>query len=130
MQVEGGGVTVEHLAGRVQDALATAHRQAARARRAAVEIVELRGSGTSPAGDVTAVVDHRGLVQDVTLTPTAMRLDATELRAAVLASIADAGVDLRVQAAEATSGLDLDPRPLADQTELFDLADRLLRGAR
>lgn len=123
-------MTEEDLADQVQDALATAHRHAARARRAAAEIAELRGSGRSRTGEVTAVVDHRGLVQDVTLTSAAMRLDASGLRAAVLASVADAGTDLRVQAAEATDGLSIDPRPLADQTELFDLADRLLRGAR
>ncbi|SDB84963.1 YbaB/EbfC DNA-binding family protein [Sanguibacter gelidistatuariae] len=121
-------MTEEDLAEQVQDALASAHRQAARARRAAVEIAELRGSGRSPGGEVTAAVDHRGLVQDVTLASAAMRLDAAGLRTAVLATIAEAGADLRVQAAEATRGLDIDPRLPADQTEAFDLADRLLRG--
>lgn len=121
-------MTEEDLAEQVQDALASAHRQAARARRAAAEIEELRGTGRSPGGEVLSVVDHRGLVQDMTITAAAMRLSVTDLRVAVLAAVADAGSDLRSQAAAATEGLDIDPRPLTAQTEIFDLADRVLRG--
>lgn len=122
-------MTEDDLAEQVQDALAAAHRQAARARSAAAEIEDMRGSGRSAGGEVSAVVDHRGLLQDVVLTRSAMDLDAAELAAAVLASIADAGADLRVQVADATRDLDIDPRPLREQTEAFDLADRLMRGA-
>lgn len=122
-------MTEDDLAEQVQDALATAHRQAARARRAAAEIEDMRGSGRSAGGEVSAVVDRRGLLQDVVLTRAAMGLNTAELAAAVLAAIADAGADLRVQVADVTRDLDIDPRPLREQTEAFDLADRLMRGA-
>lgn len=123
-------MTEEELADQVQDALAASHRQAARARLAAVEVSELTGTGRSARGEVSAVVDHRGLVQDVRLTAAAMELDPAELRTAVLATVADANADLRAQAVEATRSLTVDPRPLAEQTEVLDLAEQLLRGGR
>lgn len=121
-------MTEETLAERVEQALADAHRASARAKRAAVELEELRGHGRSGHGEVRVEVDHRGLLQDVTLQPSAMALEPGALREAVLASIAAAGADLRSQAAEITKDIHPDPRPLAEQTEMFDVAERLMRG--
>jgi DNA-binding protein YbaB len=119
-------VTEQELAGQVEAALAQAHRAAARARRASAEIEDLRGTGRS-AGGVTAEVDHRGLVQDVRIPPSAMDLGKDGLRDAILGAVADAQSDLRAQAREIVPDT-APPRPPAESTEVLDLADRLVRG--
>jgi DNA-binding protein YbaB len=123
-------VIEQDLADRMESALAEAHRAAARAKRISAELADLRGVGRSPRGEVKAEVDHRGLVQDVTFAHAAVRLDKDELRTAILQTVAAAQTDLQAQAARITGPRNPDPRPLAEQTEMFDLAERLMRGER
>ena len=120
----------EDLADMMESALADAHRAAARAKRVSADLADLRGVGRSSRGEVKAEVDHRGLVQDVTFSHTAMRLDTDELRAAILQTVGAAQADLQAQAAELRGPLQPDPRPLAEQTEMFDVAERIMRGER
>lgn len=119
----------EHdLADTMESALADAHRAAARARRVSADLADLRGVGRSVRGEVKAEVDHRGLVQDVTFAHAALRLDKDELRVAILQTVGAAQADLQAQAAELRGALQPDPRPVAEQTEMFDVAERIMRG--
>ena len=120
----------QDLADQMETALADAHRAAARAKRVSADLADLRGVGRSARGEVRAEVDSRGLVQDVTFAQAALRLDKNELRLAILQTVGAAQADLQAQAAQIRGTLAPDPRPLAQQTEMFDLAERLMRGER
>ncbi|PFG34424.1 YbaB/EbfC family nucleoid-associated protein [Sanguibacter antarcticus] len=119
----------EHdLADAMESALAEAHRAAARAKRVSADLADLRGTGRSLRGEVTAEVDYRGLLQDVTFTHAALRLDTDGLRSAILQTVGAAQADLQEQAAELRGSLRSDPRPISEQTETFDVAERIMRG--
>jgi len=121
-------VNEQDLADQMETALADAHRAAARAKRVSADLADLRGVGRSARGEVKAEVDSRGLVQDVTFAHTALRLDKDELRVAILQTVGAAHADLQAQAAEIRGALQPDPRPVAEQTEMFDVAERIMRG--
>jgi DNA-binding protein YbaB len=78
------------------------------------ETAELRGTGTSPNGLVTAVSTVGGKVESVTVDPRAMRLDSHTLGEQVAAAVNAALEDLGGQAAEARVG-GIDTVALSDQ---------------
>jgi len=75
--------------------------QARQAQRRAAEAQskrdELKATGTSDDGLVTATVDGAGQVVDLQLNPRAMRLDSVTLTASLLNAIGHAYEDFRVQ---------------------------------
>ncbi|MFG1704215.1 YbaB/EbfC family nucleoid-associated protein [Nonomuraea sp. M3C6] len=62
--------------------------------RARADLDELKGTGESPSGTVTATVAANGRVLDVAIAPRAMRLDSQTLSEEVLAAVAQAGQDV------------------------------------
>ncbi len=88
----------------IRDRLAEADRRARIGADLAESVARLTGVGSAADGRVTVTVDHRGLLERVTLTPAAARLDAQALGSAVVEASSRAAADVRRAAAPLLEG--------------------------
>lgn len=118
------------LSRQITDDLAKAMVISAQVGEVAAELSELTGTGRSERGDVTVVVDSRGIVLDVQFSRGVAQLDHEKLGPLVTKTTQAAIADLREKGAPIQAKLAVAPESLLHGDERLEMFDDLLAQVR